>query len=209
MSPVRAARPASHLRIVSEAEVVGAGDRSAAWLRDRDRLLAIAAGDRLTAAALYDEHLPRVHAAIVRMLGSAGDDQADLVQRVFVELVRSAASFRGDCSLATWTSRIAANVSLNALRARRRRRALFTTEEAPDAVAPRGPDPDAGRLVRAALAQISAEKAEVVLLHDLLGHDLAEIAVLAGASPAAVQSRLVRGRKELRALIERARGEHP
>lgn len=207
MSPVRAPRSTSHLRIVSDADVDGAEDRSAAWLRDRDRLLAIAAGDRLTAAAVYDEHLPRVHAAIVRVLGSAGDDQADLVQRVFVELVRSAASFRGECSLATWISRIAANVSLNALRGRRRRRALFSTEEAPDTVAPRGPDPDAARLVRAALTQISPDKAEAVLLHDLLGHDLAEIAVMAGASPSAVQSRLVRGRKELRALIERARAE--
>ena len=44
---------------------------------------------------------------------------------------------------------------------------------------------------------MASEKAETVLLHDVFGYELAEIAVLTGASVSAVQSRLVRGRKEL------------
>jgi DNA-directed RNA polymerase specialized sigma24 family protein len=36
-----------------------------------------------------------------------------------------------------------------------------------------------------------------LLLHDVVGHELTEIAALTGASVAAVQSRLVRGRHEL------------
>lgn len=40
-------------------------------------------------------------------------------------------------------------------------------------------------------------RAEILFLHDVAGQDLAEIAGMTGASTAAVQSRLVRGRREL------------
>ncbi|HXI58969.1 MAG TPA: sigma-70 region 4 domain-containing protein, partial [Polyangia bacterium] len=51
--------------------------------------------------------------------------------------------------------------------------------------------------LRAALAAIKRERAEAVLLHDVLGHELTEIARLTGVSIAAAQSRLVRGRKDV------------
>jgi DNA-directed RNA polymerase specialized sigma24 family protein len=48
------------------------------------------------------------------------------------------------------------------------------------------------------------EKATAVLLYDVFGHDLAEVAVLTGATVAAAQSRLVRGRKELHDRLRQA-----
>jgi RNA polymerase sigma-70 factor (ECF subfamily) len=53
-------------------------------------------------------------------------------------------------------------------------------------------------------------KAQTVLLHEGMGYELSEIAVLTGVSIAAAQSRLVRGRKELQAKLtsaETSRGE--
>jgi RNA polymerase sigma-70 factor, ECF subfamily len=212
MSPVRAPRASTHLRVVPSptdepASATGRDDSArvdgalAARMADRDRLLAVVGGDQAAAEALYDEYVPAVHATLVRILGARTQEHPDLVQRVFVELVRSAPSFRGECSLGTWLSRIAAHVGLNALRSVRRHRAVFSPDEAPEMGAAPPVSPETKDALDRALLRLAPEKAEAVLLHDLLGHDLAEMAAISGISVAAAQSRLVRGRSELRAHL--------
>jgi RNA polymerase sigma-70 factor, ECF subfamily len=53
------------------------------------------------------------------------DEEArDLAQEVFIELLDSARSFRGEAKLSTWIYRIAVNKSLNCLKQQKRRRVL-------------------------------------------------------------------------------------
>src|SRR5690606_2480665 len=47
------------------------------------------------------------------------------------------------------------------------------------------------------LARMKPALAEAVILYDVLGHSLEEVATLTGVSQSAAQSRLFRGRKEL------------
>jgi len=49
-------------------------------------------------------------------------DAEDIAQDVFVEVIRNAASFRGDAKVSTWLHRIAVNRSLNHIRSSKRRR---------------------------------------------------------------------------------------
>ena len=49
---------------------------------------------------------------------------------------------------------------------------------------------------------MSPDRTEALLLHDMLGHELSEIAVLHGISVAAAQSRVLRARKELQQRLE-------
>jgi DNA-directed RNA polymerase specialized sigma24 family protein len=51
--------------------------------------------------------------------------------------------------------------------------------------------------VRRELSAMNPERSEVMMLHDMLGKEVSEIAVLMDFSMSAAQSRLVRGRKEL------------
>jgi hypothetical protein len=55
--------------------------------------------------------------------------------------------------------------------------------------------------VRQELSQLAPAKAEAVLLHDVLGHGLLEIAAMTGTSVTAAQTRLSRGRRELAARL--------
>src|SRR5262249_59603524 len=108
--------------------------------------------------------------------------------------------------LAAWASAVATKVGLMALRSRCRERRAVRGAGASDEL--EMPDSryqidgqlearDGIRRLQTALAGMNGVRAEVLLLHDVVGLELAEIAALIGASTAALQSRLVRGRREL------------
>lgn len=191
MSAARPTRKPPALRVI---EGGATPDRTG----DMELAAAVTRGDRAAATALYEQSRDRVAATLYRVLGHFGPDHEDLIQASFVQLVVSLPSFRGECSLGTWASRVAAHVAFNALRARRRAGVVFSPEELVDTASPNRVDPVLAMRLRAALAELSEEKAEAVILFDMLGHDLSEVAALTGVSVAAAQSRLVRGREDLR-----------
>jgi RNA polymerase sigma-70 factor (ECF subfamily) len=184
-------------------------------LSDQEIVEAVIAGDERVAGHLYDRVVGIVDRTLYRVFGRREPDHDDLVQATFEQIVAtlSKGKFAGACSLATWASSIAGHVGLNALRARlRERRVVDRSEPLDGPVSQRQKARDEERAVGArmdlerlgaCLAAMDPQKANAVFLHDALGHDLAEIAVLTGVSVAAAQSRLVRGRKE---LFERMRG---
>jgi DNA-directed RNA polymerase specialized sigma24 family protein len=148
---------------------------------DEALLAAVATGDARASEGLYDRLAGVVDHALVRVLGRREPDHDDLVQATFERIVSTLsrpASTRS-CSLSSWACHIATRVGLDALRAHPR---------------------DVDRL-RSLLASMSPEEAETVLLHDLWGHDLAEIARLAGVRVATAQSRLARARQRLQSTL--------
>jgi DNA-directed RNA polymerase specialized sigma24 family protein len=123
--------------------------------------------------------------------------------------------FARGCSLSTWASAVAAHVAFNALRARRRARRVFEPVENLADAAEAQMVGDAEREVsvrdqiKAAQAHLTAmnrDRAMVLVLHDVLGHELAEIATMLEVSVAAAQSRLVRARRD---FLKRIRAEYP
>jgi RNA polymerase sigma-70 factor (ECF subfamily) len=179
---------------------------------DAELIEAVRRGDDRVARQLYDRVVGVVDRTLVRIFGRRMPEHDDLVQSTFEQVVKTLANrrFAGACSLATWAARVATHVGLNALRSRRRERAVLDESPASDdppesaSVQARLEARDDVERVRAAMAAMDPAKAEAVFLHDVLGHELAEIAVITGTTVAAAQSRLVRGRKE---LLERLQSE--
>jgi RNA polymerase sigma-70 factor (ECF subfamily) len=159
------------------------------------------------------EHLCRQLRPVIertlRRLFPGCEDHDDLVQSSLERVVRTLIEkrFAGACSLSTWASTIAAHVGIDAMRSRTRERGLFRVglTSSPDVLA----QPEAVPLERKLEARselsclkdvldaLSPEQRQTLLLHDVLGLELKDIANETGVTPAAAQSRLVRGRKEL------------
>ena len=156
-------------------------------------------------------HEPRVRRLAHRLLGwrggPAGGDHADVddvVQEVFLVLLKKLDTFRGDSSLATWLT----TVTINKCRTHQRRRWLRLkwldryrpprfSEEARAADHEPLRD-DTNERVRAAVQQLSRADREVIVLFYLEELASADIAAVLCVSSNVVDVRLHRARKRLK-----------
>jgi RNA polymerase sigma-70 factor (ECF subfamily) len=185
-------------------------------LSDEALVEAVQRADDRVASEIYDRLFEVVDRTLHRVVGNRGTDHDDLVQQAFEQIILTLSrhSFAHLCSLRTWASRVATHVGLNALRSRRRERAVFDKSleiELDASGIASGRDPHGAlhsrfdlELVRGLLGEMNPVVVEVLLLHDVFGHDVAEIAMMMGTSMPAAQSRLFRGRRDLRKRLERA-----
>jgi RNA polymerase sigma factor (sigma-70 family) len=181
----------------------------------------LGAGQEWAADALYERVHDVVEQTLRRVLGPGDQELLDLVQEVFERLIVTLSDQRLNSAtkLRGWAAAVATHVGVDVLRSRVRRRRLFRSDDGlPEGLGPIGPSLEK-RLearaeverVRAVLARMPAEQVETLILHDVLGHSLDEIARLTSVSHAATQSRLTRGRRELdrRLNVERDTGGRP
>jgi RNA polymerase sigma-70 factor (ECF subfamily) len=184
-------------------------------------LAGVVAGERWAHAALYDLLYPVVARTLQKILRDNSSDYEDLVQVSFERIVRTLTGERRGqvVSLSAWAGSIAAHVALDALRSRTRERRLYDRESALRSRVERVAAPSLERKLEARqklgwlqgiLSRMNADQAQTLLLHDVLGYGLSEIASIMGVTVAAAQRRLSRGHQE---LLRRARvhgaGGHP
>jgi RNA polymerase sigma-70 factor, ECF subfamily len=178
-------------------------------LDDSELLGALARGDTSAATALHDRLRPQVDRTVRRLLGSRDPDLADVAQQAIIEVVFTVGTYRGDCSLDSWTSAVAAHVVYKHIRRRKIERRIFGRLDVDLLLEARSPS-RTGReaLVRSTLRRVLTHldavddvKAWAFVLHDVCGYDLKEVARITGSTAAAAQTRLVRGRREVHERI--------
>jgi DNA-directed RNA polymerase specialized sigma24 family protein len=168
----------------------------------------IVRGDERVASALYRRLLPEVERALSGVLERRDGKQDELVRESFERMIVivSRRRYAEACNLESWAGAVAAQVALARLRARLRRNTQPVALVAPgvgrSGVVPSGSERGAAQRralewLRVSVARLAPARAEVVVLHDLMRHPLAEIATLMRLSVAATQSRLVRAHKDL------------
>ncbi len=149
-----------------------------------------------------------------RLTGNEADAR-DLTQDAFLRVYRAWRSFQPGTSFLSWIYRIVTNLHRDELRRRKGR----YQEELPEDNAPQefaGARPlavtpiddlverELSEPLSRALAQLSSEQRQVVILADIEEYSYQEIAEIMGCSIGTVRSRLHRARALLRRLVERA-----
>jgi RNA polymerase sigma-70 factor (ECF subfamily) len=86
---------------------------------DHELLARFRAGERKAFDELVRRHERPIFLLALRYLTNV-EDARDVAQRAFVQAYQQLGAFRGDASFRTWVYRIAANLSLDALRKRGR-----------------------------------------------------------------------------------------
>ena len=181
---------------------------------DAELIARARSGDDGAFAMLVDRYERAVASTVVGMLGP-GDDADDIGQETFVRFHRALGSFRGESSLKTYLVHIAMNLSLNALKRRRRSAFRFVSRESEsddgdplvDLPEPRvGPDADVDTkeirlLVRAAVRRLGEKHRAVVVLRLFHDYSTKETAEVLGVPEGTVLSRLSRAMKELESML--------
>jgi RNA polymerase sigma-70 factor (ECF subfamily) len=157
-------------------------------------------------------HTRRVYSICYRFTGSDGSAQ-DLTQEVFLRVFRSLKSFRtGEGSFTVWLGRLTRNLLIDHYRRTKLDRAtdsieeqLPMLEESTAAMARTDgmlAGREAGEMLQGALAKLSPELRETVILRDLEELEYKEIAQVLNVPEGTVKSRLNRGRAELARVLK-------
>ena len=180
-------------------------------------------GDSAAWAEMVRAHHRRVYSLCYRFTGNAADAE-DLTQDVFLKIYSNLASFDGGRgSLVVWITTMTRNHLVDHFRRSRNVRATFSLDEGwdgsdelkpVDRLVSGAPSPheaaaqkELAKMVQGALALVSVDLREAVILRDLQDLDYKEIAQVLGIPEGTVKSRISRGRAELARLLERTKRE--
>jgi RNA polymerase sigma-70 factor, ECF subfamily len=193
---------------------------------DEVLLQAYRAGDVRAFERLVARHEKPVWNFIRRFVADAATAE-DLLQEVFLRVVKSADEWRGAAKFSTWMYTIARNLTVDHARRAVHRNAasldaersigssestttlhdrIASTDRRADELAS---DRETKRRIDEAVAALPPDQREVFLMREVMEMPFAEIAAAVGASEPTVKSRMRYALEKLRAALVELGGERP
>jgi RNA polymerase sigma-70 factor (ECF subfamily) len=169
-----------------------------------DLLARVVAGEAEAFRGLVDRHLPTVLAIARRMLRDDAEAE-DVAQETLLRLWRNAAGLElGPHGVRPWLRRVASNLCIDRVRARRN---TLVVEQVPEESAPASQvrhlaERELGQRVDAALQALPERQRLALTLFHYEGMSQIEVGEVLGISDEAVESLLARARRTLKAALK-------
>ena len=181
--------------------------RSAPEAREREMVRRCVEGDTTAWRTLYDRHFPDVE-RLISSLGILDSEADDICQEIFVIIYKNLARFRGEARLSTWIYRVATREAIRFARRRRLVRGLteIFVRDRSDAKPADWSESEAGRrhYLRQLLDKLPPERRLALVLYEIEGVPVSEIARISDCAENTVWTRLHRARTELEKLAKEA-----
>jgi len=190
------------------------GAAVAAEASDSELMGRVREGELERLSELFERHHRRLFGFFLRLAGNRAAAE-DLVQEVFVRLLKYRHTFRSEAEFTPWMFTLARNAAVDHFRGRPKE-----VQENPDAPEPAAPISAAAdhpgerlerreqaRLLHAALGRLAPDKRELLLLARFGDMRYDSIAELLGITVGAVKVRVHRALKELRSAYREVAGE--
>ena len=166
-------------------------------------------GSREAFRCLVERHMKHAYAVAYRFVNEHHAAE-EIAQESFVRVYESLRSFRGDAEFSTWLYRIVTNLSLNRLKAMKRRHeepldagvhgGIPASEGAPAA------EPDLQAHIERALHELPTLQRAVVILRHMNGLSTSEVGRILNCPEGTVKKHLSRALEKLRQKLEFLKG---
>lgn len=162
-------------------------------------LVGIRLGDRQAFADLYRMYHRRLYEFIRRFVSDLSTVE-EVLDDVMLVVWQDCRKFRGDARFSTWVFGIAYRKAMKAVKQQQRRNIALRRQVDPDQIAARDLMPD--DLLGTALARLSIDHRQVVVLTYFHGFSYKEIARIANCPVNTVKTRMFHARRNLRGVLD-------
>jgi RNA polymerase sigma-70 factor, ECF subfamily len=170
-------------------------------------------GDTAAFGVLVRRYQDRLYRTAARLVDNP-EDARDVVQEAFLHAFQALGTFKGDALFFTWLYRIAVNTAISLRRKRKPVASIHAAPSTRDAAEPLDSNDhnrpghaleqaEQEQRIRRALAQLSVEHREVLVMKDMEGQKYEAMAEALGVPIGTIRSRLHRARLELRELLQK------
>lgn len=192
-----------------------AGGRVETRSGEQDLIRRVQARDELAFRDLVERYQSKVFSIIYGILRNRNDAE-DIAQQVFAKIYISIGSFDSRSSLLTWVHRIAVNECYDYLRKRQVRKLVYESDlSTEDSERMEASEPESDQIppleeqlverdyVMKLLSKVSEEARSLILLKEVEGHSVEELAAMTGLNENTIKIKLFRTRKKLLAAAGR------